>query len=110
MEYPRTCMIDVSQLTDHDEMVAMGDYYSSSWVHLSESGFRRLSRLKLNRILTAAPCPADLDGNGSVDFGDLVTTLSMWGPCAGCPEDLDGDGQVGFGDIVAVLSTWGPCP
>jgi hypothetical protein len=58
----------------------------------------------------AAPCPEDVDANGSVGFGDLVAVLAAWGPCRpDCPEDLDGDGAVGFGDLVAVLATWGPC-
>jgi hypothetical protein len=56
------------------------------------------------------PCPPDLDGNGDVGFGDLLLTLSSWGPCPGCPEDLDADGSVGFTDLLQVLSGWGPCP
>ena len=41
-------------------------------------------------------CPADLDGNGEVDFDDLVAMLAVWGPCEkGCSEDLDGDAYVG---------------
>lgn len=54
-------------------------------------------------------CPADLDGNGSVDFGDILAILSAWGN-AGGPEDLDGSGTVDFGDLLVVLSEWGPCP
>ena len=54
-------------------------------------------------------CPADLDGNGSVGFGDILAILSAWGN-AGGPEDLDGSGTVDFGDLLVVLSAWGPCP
>ncbi len=25
--------------------------------------------------------PEDLDGNGVVDFGDLLIVLAAWGPC-----------------------------
>jgi len=56
-----------------------------------------------------APCPADLDGNGSVGFADLTQLISAWGPCAGCPEDLDGNGSVGFADLTALLTGWGRC-
>ena len=52
---------------------------------------------------------ADLDGNGAVDFDDLVLLLSAWGPCpAGdpCIADLTRDGIVGLDDLVALLAEW----
>ena len=55
------------------------------------------------------PCPADLDGSGGVDRGDLFAILAAWGPCEDCPEDLDGSGVVDFGDVLIVLASWGPC-
>ncbi|NNF43190.1 MAG: right-handed parallel beta-helix repeat-containing protein [Phycisphaerales bacterium] len=55
-------------------------------------------------------CVGDTDGSGAVDFTDLLTVLSAWGPCPGCPADLDGDDTVGFTDLLVVLSAWGPCP
>lgn len=54
-------------------------------------------------------CPADLDGDLDVGFGDLLAVLAAWGPCADCPEDLDGSGAVGFGDVLALLGAWGSC-
>jgi hypothetical protein len=57
-----------------------------------------------------APCPEDLDGSGDVGFGDILTVIGAWGPCAACPEDLDGSGDVGFGDILALISAWGGVP
>lgn len=56
------------------------------------------------------PCPADISGNGQVDFQDLLAVLSAFGVCEGCPEDLDDDDAVGFSDLLIVLSSWGPCP
>ena len=56
-----------------------------------------------------APCDGDADGNGAIDFNDLVTMLSLWGPCDGCASDIDGNGQVEFNDLVALLSQWGSC-
>ena len=55
---------------------------------------------------TGASVPGDTDGNGAVDFTDLVTVLNTWGPCDGCPADFDGDGVVGFSDLVVVLTGW----
>ena len=55
-----------------------------------------------------APCPADLDGNGSVDGGDLGLFLGVWGtsPCA---LDLDGDGSCTGADLGILLGSWGGC-
>lgn len=51
--------------------------------------------------------PADIDGDGTVGFGDLLAVLASWGPCGDpCPEDLDCDGEVGFDDVLAVLADW----
>lgn len=54
--------------------------------------------------------PADLDGNGAVEFADLLILLGAWGPCAvpaDCPADLDGSGTVGFEDLLLLLADWG---
>jgi uncharacterized membrane protein len=60
-------------------------------------------------IPVTADCPADLDGDGNVGFGDLLAVLNAWGACTGCDEDLDGDGIVGFSDVTTILAAWGPC-
>ncbi len=58
-------------------------------------------------------CPAELDGDGSVGFGDLLAVLTAWGPYEPCPpaipEDLDHDCAVGFSDLLVVLTAWGRC-
>ena len=59
---------------------------------------------------TAASCPADLDGDGSVGATDLLSLLVSWGPCKGCPADFDGNGSVGASDLLILLVSWGPCP
>ncbi|MHC4218975.1 MAG: hypothetical protein ACYSU7_11030 [Planctomycetota bacterium] len=56
------------------------------------------------------PCPADIDGSGSVDVLDFLQMLGAWGPCSGCPEDIDGDGTVGITDFLQLLADWGACP
>jgi nitrous oxidase accessory protein NosD len=57
----------------------------------------------------AEPCPADLDGNGTVDGADLGDLLSAWGQCGGCAADIDGDGTVSGADLGAMLGDWGKC-
>jgi hypothetical protein len=52
----------------------------------------------------------DLDGDGDVDFGDLLIMLAAWGECpappAPCPGDVDGDGATGFDDLLVLLAGW----
>ncbi len=57
-------------------------------------------------------CLADVDGDGAVALGDLLSVLSAFGACSGaaCPADLNADGVVALDDLLAVLSAWGPCP
>ena len=59
-----------------------------------------------NRISNVVRVPGDVDGDGVVNFGDLLLVLAAWGPCGGCPEDLDGNGVVGFADLLIVLANW----
>ncbi len=57
-----------------------------------------------------APCPADLTGDGVLDFFDIAAFLSAFGnndPIA----DFTGDGAFDFFDIAAFLSAFGAgCP
>ncbi len=57
-----------------------------------------------------APCPADVDDSGEVDFDDLLAVLGAWGDCPGCPEDVDGSGGVDFDDLLTLVAAYGPCP
>jgi hypothetical protein len=62
-------------------------------------------------LFLGQPCPADLTGDGTVGFSDLLIVLAFWGPCSGdCLGDLDGDESVGLTDLLLVLVAWGPCP
>ena len=54
-------------------------------------------------------CVGDVDGDGTIDFADLLAVLATWGDCPGCLEDLDGSGDVGFPDVLQLLSLWGVC-
>lgn len=47
---------------------------------------------------------ADLDGNGSVDAGDLAQLLGGWGSSGA--SDLDGNGTTDAADLAVVLANW----
>ena len=52
-------------------------------------------------------CPADLNGDGQVNFADLASVLSGWNTSdAG---DANGDGVTNFEDLQLILSFWGDC-
>ena len=64
-------------------------------------------------ILDAAPasCPADFNGDGTVNGDDLGVLLAAWGPAGpGEAEDLNQDGAVDGNDLGILLAAWGPCP
>ncbi|MHC5113223.1 MAG: hypothetical protein ACYTGP_02195 [Planctomycetota bacterium] len=57
--------------------------------------------------MVAGAMPGDLNGDGVVNFADVLGTIAAWGPCEGeCPADQDGDGVVGFGDVLFILANW----
>ena len=55
------------------------------------------------------PCPADLNGDGQINGGDLGILLSSWGPCADCLADFEHDGEVTGADLGFLLAAWGSC-
>jgi hypothetical protein len=67
----------------------------------------------------ASNCPTDVNGNATVDVGDLLSIISAWGPCptpcpgAPCPSDVTpagGDCTVNVADLLAIITNWGACP
>ncbi len=51
--------------------------------------------------------PGDVNGDGVVGTDELLTIISMWGPCEPpCSADLNGDGMVGTDDLLVVLANW----
>ncbi|NNF42769.1 MAG: beta-propeller fold lactonase family protein [Phycisphaerales bacterium] len=51
------------------------------------------------------PTPGDLDGDGDVDFLDLLALLAAWGT-GSAGADLDGSGTVDFLDLLILLAAW----
>ncbi|MHC5113862.1 MAG: hypothetical protein ACYTGP_05485 [Planctomycetota bacterium] len=54
----------------------------------------------------SAAVPGDANGDGLVNFADILSVIGAWGACTGCPEDLNGSGDVGFDDILVVIANW----
>ncbi|MFI4854718.1 MAG: SUMF1/EgtB/PvdO family nonheme iron enzyme [Phycisphaerales bacterium JB065] len=63
------------------------------------------------RLASPAPnCPADVDGSGTVDLGDLNAVLANFGQTTS-EGDTNGDGVVNLADLNAVLAAFGQvCP
>jgi hypothetical protein len=49
----------------------------------------------------------DLNGNGSIDVGDVLLILSEFGCDVDCTVDVTGDGFVTVDDVLLVLSLFG---
>jgi hypothetical protein len=58
-------------------------------------------------VVTASPCPADLNADGTVDAADLGVLLGQWN--ASGPGDVDGSGLVDATDLAQLLGAWGSC-
>ena len=52
------------------------------------------------------PRSADLNGDGTVDGGDLGNLMVDWGSSSG-PSDLNSDGAVDGADLGEMLLRWG---
>ena len=59
-------------------------------------------------ISGVAPCAADIDGNGDVGVGDVLSIIEQWG-LTNSPADLNNDGIVNVSDLLVVVGNWGPC-
>ena len=54
-----------------------------------------------------APCPGDLNLDGTRDGADLGALLGAWGTGT---ADLNGDGTTNGADLGVLLGAWGQCP
>ena len=99
---------DIPDITNTDEFrirFAASDLNDGSVVEAGVDG------VEISKLYCEAPiCPADLDGDGSVNAADLAELLGTWGPCDGCSADFDGNGLVDAADLAGLLGAWGLCP
>ena len=66
--------------------------------------------LGLDDITLPPPLTADINGDGKVDFSDLVLLAAHYGTTSGATlptGDLNGDGKVDFADLVILASRYG---
>ncbi|MEE2894954.1 MAG: PQQ-dependent sugar dehydrogenase [Planctomycetota bacterium] len=76
-------------------------------VAATDDGVQGEGTLTIDFEPIAPPCPADLDGNGSVNGADLGLLLSAWGSDT---YDVDGNGDgVNGSDLGIMLGAWGGC-
>ena len=75
-----------------------------NWTATDEFGFLATPS---ELCAVAAPCDADLDGDGLVGGSDLGVLLTQWGGVGSA--DLDGNGVVNGGDFGLLLVAFGPC-
>ena len=58
-----------------------------------------------------APCPEDVNGDGTVSVADVLAVLSEFGCASSCEYDVTGDGNVNVTDVLQLLSAFGTdCP
>ena len=55
----------------------------------------------------AVTCPADLNGNGSIEVSDVLILLSDFGCTTECIADIDGDGATNVNDVLLLLAAFG---
>ncbi len=63
--------------------------------------------MAMSTTMAHADCGADLNGDTTVDGGDIAMLLSNWGGAGG---DISGDGTTDGSDLASLLSAWGDCP
>jgi hypothetical protein len=66
-----------------------------------------LGRDPFDMAVLATTCAKDLLPDGTVDVGDLLYLIGLWGPCSNCRFDFDGDEIVGVDDLLVVIGAWG---
>jgi len=57
--------------------------------------------------VTVIAVPGDVNGDGIVNYRDIVEVIEHWGDPVGCPTcDVDRDGNVGYSDINFIVEHW----
>ena len=95
-------------LIGDESMTSTGRRWSSR-----ESGASTNEQPVLNVTWMPPPCSGDGNGDGTVDFADIVGVTAAWGPCepkVECAFDFDDSGAVDFADLLVVIAAFGPCP
>ncbi len=89
-----------------------GSVYASNLLSVTDAtpgtlnAFGYFDDFAISAELPTPACPADRNGDGSVDASDLASVLAGWGGPAG---DVNNDGTTDGTDLAALLGAWGPC-
>ncbi len=88
---PRTCAVDLSQLTTADEMAARFEYDSLGVNHLAQHGYERLACLAIDAIMgvTVDLCANDCNGNGVPDDVEVAGGTALDCNGNGIPDECD---------------------
>ncbi|MCA9245213.1 MAG: hypothetical protein KDA32_14750, partial [Phycisphaerales bacterium] len=95
------------------ELADAGDF---DCVTTSAGGCQTISAAATLTVDDAAPCYADVTGDGQRDLSDLAGMVASFGLAAGDPgfsadADLDNSGVVDLSDLAGLLAVFGvPCP
>lgn len=73
----------------------------------SLTGWGMLNAEAAVRSALPSPCPADRNGDRTVNGTDLGRMLASWGTPQ---DDISGDGTTDGTDLGMLLSAWGTCP
>ncbi len=73
---------------------------------ISAAVLAALVTVSVDRGNVLAPRPGDMNGDGGVDYDDVIEHVMRWGPCEDrlCPADLDRDGFVDMVDLLELLA------
>ncbi|MHC5113170.1 MAG: outer membrane protein assembly factor BamB family protein [Planctomycetota bacterium] len=92
---------------DDDENIYVGGGYANV-----NTGAEGMAVFGYASLVAAPPAPGDANGDGIVNFGDVLHVIGAWGVCPPVPDacgaDLDGDRVVGFSDVLMVIANWSP--
>ncbi|MFZ4750734.1 MAG: M12 family metallo-peptidase [Phycisphaerales bacterium] len=103
-----------SQLTWNDTVECSSKSYIIEWsadcnadgiVDYGQILLGQLADTDGNGVPDSCERPADIDGDGSVNGGDLALLLGNWGGTG--TGDIDRDGTVTGGDLALLLGDWG---
>ncbi|MFM7480833.1 MAG: dockerin type I repeat-containing protein [Planctomycetota bacterium] len=89
-----------------------GSVYASNLLAVTDAtpgalnGFGYFDNFEISSELPTPACPADRNGDGTVDASDLASVLAGWGGPAG---DVNNDGTTDGTDLAALLGAWGSC-
>jgi len=89
-----------------------GAFTTVTGVHLPGGGTLVVDTSDPTRVVLRVqgpPCPADLDGDGTVGLADLSILLANFGTSGAAPTDgdLDGDRDVDLADLSGLLNVFG---